>query len=45
MDNGAPFIKLHGKALEFSKNLKIKDIKISVSATEKFAIACAVAII
>ncbi|MDD3818737.1 MAG: holo-ACP synthase [Actinomycetota bacterium] len=45
MDSGAPFIKLHGKTFEFSKNLKIKDIKISVSATENFAIACAIAII
>jgi holo-[acyl-carrier protein] synthase len=44
-DNGAPYIKLYGKTHRFSKQLKIKEIKISVSATEKFAVAYAVAII
>ncbi|OFW52360.1 MAG: holo-[acyl-carrier-protein] synthase [Actinobacteria bacterium RBG_13_35_12] len=43
MDNGAPFIKLYGKTLKFSKQLRIKEIKISVSATENFAVAYAVA--
>ena len=44
-DTGAPYIKLYGKTCRFSKRLKIKEIKISVSATEKFAVAYAVAII
>ncbi len=43
--SGAPFIKLYGKTDEFSRKLKIKDIKVSVSATENFAVAYAVAII
>jgi len=45
MDNGAPFVKLYGKTYEFTRKLKIKEIKISVSATENFAVAYAVAII
>lgn len=45
MDTGAPFIKLYGKTREFSKQLRIKEIKISVSATENFAVAYAIAII
>ena len=44
-ETGAPFIKLYGKTHRFSKQLKIKEIKISVSATEKFAVAYAVALI
>lgn len=45
MNSGAPFIKLSGRTLRFSKNLKIKEIKVSVSATENFAVAYAIAII
>lgn len=45
MNTGAPFIKLYGKTEEFSKKLKIKEIKVSVSATDNFAVAYAVAII
>ncbi|HEY4695295.1 MAG TPA: holo-ACP synthase [Candidatus Hydromicrobium sp.] len=45
MDTGAPFIKLYGKTREFSKQFRIKEIKISVSATHNFAVAYAVAII
>ncbi len=45
METGAPFIKLYGKTCEFSKQLRIKEIKISVSATENFAVAYAIAII
>lgn len=45
MNSGAPFIKLYGKTEEFSKKLKIKEIKVSVSATKNFAVAYAVAII
>ncbi|MBN1384005.1 MAG: holo-[acyl-carrier-protein] synthase [Actinobacteria bacterium RBG_19FT_COMBO_36_27] len=44
-DAGAPFIKLYGKTCQFSGKLKIKEIKVSVSATENFAVAYAVAII
>jgi holo-[acyl-carrier protein] synthase len=44
-DTGAPYIKLYGKTHLFSKKLKIKEIKISVSSTERFAVAYAVAII
>jgi holo-[acyl-carrier protein] synthase len=43
MSTGAPFIKLYGKTREFSKQLRIKEIKISVSATDNFAVAYAVA--
>jgi len=45
METGAPFIKLYGKTYQFSKKLKVKEIKVSVSATENFAVAYAVAII
>jgi len=45
LNNGAPFVKLYGKTGEFSKKLKIKEIKVSVSATENFAVAYAVALI
>ena len=45
MDSGAPYIKLYGKTFEFVRHLRIKEIKISVSATENFAVAYAVAII
>ena len=45
MDSGAPFIKLYGKTSEFCRNPGIKEIKISVSATNNFAVAFAVAII
>ncbi len=44
-NTGAPYIKLYGKTNRFSRQLKIKEIKISVSATEKFAVAYAVAVI
>ncbi len=42
--SGAPFIVLHGKTLEYSKTLGIKEIKISVSATDNFAVAYAISI-
>jgi holo-[acyl-carrier protein] synthase len=42
--NGAPSIVLHGKTMEYSKKLGIKEIKISISATENFAIAYAVSL-
>jgi holo-[acyl-carrier protein] synthase len=45
LDSGAPFVKLYGKTDEFSMKLKIREIKISVSATENFAVAYAVALI
>ena len=45
MDNGAPYIKLYGKTYRFCKKLNIKEIKISVSATENFAVAYAISIL
>jgi phosphopantetheinyl transferase (holo-ACP synthase) len=36
---------LHGKTLEYSRTLGIVEIKISVSATESYAVAYAIAII
>ena len=42
--NGAPYIILHGKTLDYSRTLKIREIKISVSATENFAVAYAISI-
>jgi len=40
-ERGAPYITLHGKTLEYSRRLGIKEIKISVSATDSFAVAYA----
>ncbi|MEA2016776.1 MAG: holo-ACP synthase [Actinomycetota bacterium] len=45
MDTGAPFVKLYGRTDKFTRKLKIKEIKVSVSATENFAVAYATAII
>lgn len=39
--NGQPYVKLYGKTLNSSKKINIKDIKISVSATENYAVAFA----
>jgi len=39
---GAPFVILHGKTLGYSRSLGIKEIKISVSATGRFAVAYAI---
>ena len=41
-DRGAPYIILHGGTLEYSRKIGINEIKISVSATENFAIAYAI---
>ena len=41
-DRGAPYIILHGVTLEYSRQMGIKEIKISVSATENFAVAYAI---
>lgn len=43
-ENGAPYITLYGHTLEYSKRLDIKEIKISVSATENFAVAYAISL-
>lgn len=40
-EGGAPYITLHGNTLEYSRRLGIKEIKISVSATDSFAVAYA----
>jgi holo-[acyl-carrier protein] synthase len=42
--NGAPFIVLHGRTLEYSRTIGIREIKISVSATDNFAVAYAISI-
>ena len=39
----APFVKLHDGALKFALQLKISDIKISISHEKKYAIAFALA--
>ncbi len=44
LDNGAPYIKLYGGTRSYSEKLKIRDIRISVSATRMFAVAFAVAV-
>ena len=41
-DRGAPYIILHGGTLDYSRQIGIKEIKISVSATEDFAVAYAI---
>ncbi len=43
-DSGAPYIKLYGGTSDYSRRLKIREIKISVSATQNFAVAFAMAI-
>ncbi len=42
--SGAPFIKLYGGTGDYSRKLKIIEVKISVSATQNFAVAFAMAI-
>jgi holo-[acyl-carrier protein] synthase len=42
---GAPYITLHGKTLEYSRRLGIEEIKISVSATDNFAVAYAMSLV
>ncbi|MBN2073718.1 MAG: holo-ACP synthase [Actinobacteria bacterium] len=42
--NGAPVIVLYGKTLQHSRGIGIKEIKISVSATDNFAIAFAISL-
>jgi holo-[acyl-carrier-protein] synthase len=42
---GAPYITLHGGTLNYSRKLGIKEIKISVSATDNFAVAYAMSLV
>jgi holo-[acyl-carrier protein] synthase len=42
-DNGAPFIVLHGQALEIANNMGIKYIHISISDTDRYGAAFALA--
>lgn len=42
--NGAPFIILYGHTLQYSKGLGIMEIKVSVSATDTFAVAYALSL-
>ena len=41
---GAPFVNLLGKAKELADSLKIKEIKITISATENYAVAFSISI-
>ena len=43
-ENGAPNIVLYGNTLQYSKSLDIREIKVSVSATENFAVAYAISL-
>ena len=43
--NGAPYVQLHSSTLQYSRKIRIKEIKISLSATEKMATAFAVSIL
>ena len=45
MDSGLPYVKLYGGTENYIKKLRIKEIKISISATENYAVAYAIAII
>jgi holo-[acyl-carrier protein] synthase len=42
--NGAPWIMLHGRTERYSRELGIGEIKISMSATENYAVAYAVSL-
>lgn len=44
LNSGAPYIKLYGGTSKYSKKLKISEIRISVSATQNFAVAFAIAV-
>lgn len=41
--NGAPLVVLHDKALKYSKDKRIKKINISISHSQEYAIAFAIA--
>lgn len=43
-EGGAPFIVLYGKTLQYSRKLGVKEIRISVSATDNFAVAFAISL-
>ena len=43
-ENGAPYIVLYGTTRQYSKKLGIREIKVSVSATENFAVAYAISL-
>jgi len=43
-ENGAPYIILYGHTCQYSKELGIREIKISVSATDNFAVAYAISL-
>ena len=44
-ENGAPFIILHGRTRQYSRTLGIREIKISVSGTDNYAVAYAISLI
>ncbi len=41
-EDGAPFVVLHGKMLDFFKKNRCKGIKVSISAVQSYAIAHAI---
>ena len=43
-ENGAPYIILYGNTRRYSKRLGIREIKVSVSATDNFAVAYAISL-
>ncbi len=43
-ENGAPYIILYGHTCRYSKDLGIREIKVSVSATDNFAVAYAISL-
>ena len=43
-ENGAPYIILYGSTRQYSEKLGIREIKVSVSATDNFAVAYAISL-
>ena len=43
-ENGAPYIVLHDSTRKYSERLGIREIKVSVSATDNFAVAYAISL-
>ncbi|MGM0367610.1 MAG: holo-ACP synthase [Actinomycetota bacterium] len=43
-DDGSPYVVLHGRAKEIAEKLGIKEVKLSLSATNEYAVAFSVSI-
>ena len=43
-ESGAPYITLYGNTRQYSKRLGVREIKVSLSATENFAVAYAISL-